>query len=164
MKYIQPFILLPMFEVSDNQHIYKMENFQETDQKFQYFNRPKQELKVIDEILGEAKLANAFTHWTYAATGKRFMITDVQGWQIELGHFNLTGPIVFSPVPDQLGYVDWGLDGMESWMKKHICNDICNDLPMIEDQNLIYQCMNYMEQFQNNSFQEQINVILGSHN
>ncbi|CDW91089.1 protein serine threonine kinase [Stylonychia lemnae] len=162
MNYIQPYILLPMFEVSDNQNIYKMENFQETDQKFQNFNRPKQELKVIDEIFGEAKLPNAFTHWTYAATGNRFMITDVKGWQIEKGHFNLIGAIVFSTVGNQLGLIDWGQIGTVNWMMKHVCNDICNDLPMIEDQNLIEQCMNYMEKFQNNSFNQQINAILGS--
>lgn len=54
-----------------------MESFVDTDIKFLFYNRPGCELKVIDEKFGDAKLPNAFTHWTYAATGKRFMITDV---------------------------------------------------------------------------------------
>ena len=49
----------------------------DTEAKFIFFNRPGTENKVFDEKLGQARLPGAFTHWTYAATGKRFMITDV---------------------------------------------------------------------------------------
>ena len=57
-------------------------------------------MKVVDEELGEARLPGAFTHWTYAATNKNFMITDVQGWRVGKGQYVMTDPIVFSPVPD----------------------------------------------------------------
>ncbi|CDW73316.1 protein serine threonine kinase [Stylonychia lemnae] len=166
MMYIQPFIVLPLFEIPEHHYFFEMESFMETDKKFLYFNRPGQELKVVDEKLGQARLPSAFTHWTYAASGKRFMITDVQGWRIDKGQYILTDPIVFSPVPDQLGLVDWGSDGMESWMKKHVCNDVCKDVPMVEDQNLINQCLGYMEKFKskNESFYKQLEVILGGLN
>ena len=57
-------------------------------------------MKVKDEKLGDARLPSAFTHWTYAATNKNFMITDVQGWRVGKGQYVMTDPIVFSPVPD----------------------------------------------------------------
>jgi len=85
MQYIQPLVVIPLFDIPGSQFFYEMESFMDTEAKFDFFNRPKEECKVVDEKLGVARLPSAFTHWTYVATGKRFMITDVQGWRIDRG-------------------------------------------------------------------------------
>ena len=59
------------------------------------------------------------------------MVTDVQGWKVEVGQYIVTDPIVFSYEKGQLGLVDYGKEGMIEWMEKHkekSCNEVCNSL------------------------------------
>ena len=84
LKYIQPFLVLPLFKPTDNLAYYEMEYFYETDAQFQYYNRPRKALNVpVGKKPGRlARLPNAFTHWVYAATERKVMITDLQGWRV----------------------------------------------------------------------------------
>ena len=102
--------MIPLYKPSKREpHVFfEMESFLKTDAKFTFYSRVKEECKVEDKILGEARLPNAFTHWTYIASGKKIMITDVQGWRLGKGKYMLTDPIVFSSESDALGLIDWG--------------------------------------------------------
>eukprot|EP00347_Sterkiella_histriomuscorum_P008141 403346223 len=164
LKYVQPFLVLPLFKDQKNLNFFEMESFMETDKLFQYYNRPGEECKVKDNKLGEARLPSAFSHWTYAATDKHFMITDVQGWRLDKGQYVMTDPIVFSNVTDQLGLVDWGTKGMENWMKKHKCNEVCQALPMQRDDVLLEKCLKYLRTFKDDqeNFKIQLETILDS--
>ena len=91
------------------------------------------------------------------------MVTDVQGWRVDKGKYMLTDPIVFSSVPDKLGLVDWGQNGMEKWLKLHKCNSVCNQILMKEDKDLIRILTTYLEKFasKNENFQQELTLILG---
>lgn len=54
-----------------------MESLHNTAAKFSQFNNTRKEVRVVDPNFGAARLPSAFTHWTYAASGKRMMITNV---------------------------------------------------------------------------------------
>ena len=84
LRYIQPFLVLPLFKPADNLSFYEMEHFFKTKAEFQYYNRPNEALDVpVGKQPGRlARLPNAFTHWVYAATNKKVMITDLQGWRV----------------------------------------------------------------------------------
>jgi len=70
LKYIKPYIVLPLFQPNNNEpYVYEMEKFLDTNAEFNYYSRPKCDLHVEDPKLGVARLPHAFTHWTYEATG-----------------------------------------------------------------------------------------------
>ena len=75
-------------------------------------------------------MPHTFSHWTYAATDGKYIVTDVQGWKIDRGQYIVTDPILFSDKVDQLGLVDHGMAGAKNWMglhKEQSCNDVCEE-------------------------------------
>lgn len=59
----------------------------------------------------------------------------------------MTDPIVFSNKREQLGLIDWGPKGMDTWMSNHECNAICNKIPMEKDEALIKKLNGYLQRF-----------------
>ena len=76
----------------------------------------------------------AFSHFTYEASGGRKLVCDLQGtWNVEDG-FILTDPVVHyvsSRNPDKKhknGATDKGLDGIKKFFDTHQCNGLCERL------------------------------------
>ena len=68
------------------------------------------------------------SHWTKVATDGKYMVTDVQGWKVDIGQYIVTDPIVFSDEVNKLGLVDYGEEGAQEWTDLHMengCNDVC---------------------------------------
>ena len=40
MQYIQPLVVIPLFDIPGSQFFYEMESYMDTEAKFLYFNRP----------------------------------------------------------------------------------------------------------------------------
>eukprot|EP00347_Sterkiella_histriomuscorum_P022195 403331341 len=166
LKYIQPFLVLPLFKAENHYCYFEMESYMDADIRFDIYNRPNGGLEVIDTQHGTARMPNAFSHWTYEATGGLFMITDVQGWRIGKGKYVMTDPVVFSQKQGQLGLVDKGEMGMDNWFRNHKCNGVCFELPMAKDDELIQKCTQYLNTFKHDreNFKIQIETILDQFN
>ena len=97
IRYIKPYLAVPLYK-QKTASVFELEEFQKNDEniQFAYFNRPNGDFKTKDEQQEPIRLPNAFSHWSYAVTGGRFMITDVQGWKIDAGKYVVTDPWVFT--------------------------------------------------------------------
>ncbi len=75
-------------------------------------------------------LPSAFAHWTWQASGGKFMICDIQG--VRKGtKYVLTDPCVHSSRESEIGRFgpsDLGEEGMVKFFQKHVCNDLCRGL------------------------------------
>jgi len=67
----------------------------------------------------ESLTAQAFTHFTFAATKKQIMVTDIQGVGMEF-----TDPQIHS-VDQSYGRGDLGQKGFQKFLESHNCNIIC---------------------------------------
>jgi len=75
-----------------------------------------------------ATLMNAFSHWTWEASGYRYLVCDIQG--VENGSkYTLTDPCIHS-VGRKYGGTDLGVIGMEKFFEGHDCNVMCETLDL----------------------------------
>ena len=77
----------------------------------------------------EAKIASAFSHWTWAETGGKMLICDLQGVMQDDGSWLLTDPAVLTPKVGTFGPTDLGLPGMHAFWFSHKCSEMCEHLP-----------------------------------
>ncbi|CDW72302.1 myosin heavy chain kinase a-like protein [Stylonychia lemnae] len=97
-------------------------------------------------------------------TGGLVMITDVQGWKLEVGQYVMTDPIVFSKERNSLGLIDWGDEGMKKWIQNHECNKICHSISMERDEELIQNLQTYLDKFKSKKLQDllfELDIITG---
>lgn len=77
LKYVQPYLAVPLFKI-ETPYIFELELLQDQpDVQFAYFNRPWGDFKTKEDKKGEIRLPHAFSHWTYLATGGKFLVNDV---------------------------------------------------------------------------------------
>ena len=69
------------------------------------------------------------------ATNNEFMVTDIQGWKLEMGNYKVTDPIWFSK-EKVFGTTDRGELGMNEWLTNHKCNFRCRCLNQGEEMKL----------------------------
>ncbi|CDW84699.1 protein serine threonine kinase [Stylonychia lemnae] len=161
VRYVKPYLAVPLFN-EEHKYVYELEEYQDTkeDNGFYIFNRPTGN---IDQNmnqhphLGIVRLPHTFSHWTYVITNGLVMITDVQGWKVNIGQYVFTDPVVFSNIEGLLGKIDWGQSGMKNWLNKHKCNDMCIKLrldTMNPDITLIEQLQIYLDKFASKEIQE----------
>lgn len=75
-------------------------------------------------------LPSAFAHWTWQASGGKYMVCDIQGVR-KATKYMLTDPSIHSsngPLGRQFGVSDLGEVGMFYFFRNHDCNDLCRDL------------------------------------
>ncbi|XP_045192616.1 myosin heavy chain kinase B-like isoform X2 [Mercenaria mercenaria] len=73
-----------------------------------------------------AAVLNAFSHWTWTASGHKFLVCDLQG--VQNGRkYVLTDPCIHS-VDGRYGMTDLGVVGMEKVLSNHACNALCHKL------------------------------------
>ena len=146
---MKPYLALPLFQ-SQKPFIYELDEYLGVIE-FSVFNRPKGDPfdTLKEDKLGQVRLPHTFSHWTYKATGGLVMIADVYGWRLDRGKYLMTDPIVFTNEEGQLGHlVDWGTDGMQRWIAKHECNNVCEEMSMA-DPALIAKIESILKRFKN---------------
>ena len=72
-----------------------------------------------------SELLQAFSHFTWVASGKSLVICDLQGVNSEANHVTLTDPAIHSLSAGCYGPTDLGQQGVQSFFKTHLCGDIC---------------------------------------
>ena len=73
-----------------------------------------------------AAVLNTFSHWTWVATGHKYLVCDLQG--VKSGRrYILTDPCIHS-VDGRFGMTDLGVVGMEKVLANHECNFLCRKL------------------------------------
>mmetsp|Transcript_9650 Transcript_9650/g.28789 ORF Transcript_9650/g.28789 Transcript_9650/m.28789 type:complete len:269 (+) Transcript_9650:76-882(+) len=88
----------------------------------------------IDKDMGSAGLyMEAFTHFTYHASGGQMIVCDLQGryrnndrYDPSKSRFELTDPAICSR-HRSYGPTDLGEKGIESFFYNHVCNEYCQD-------------------------------------
>ena len=70
-------------------------------------------------------LLQALSHFSYHNTSGQRVICDLQGG-IYPGAIILTDPVVTSRMRGQFGPTDFGVEGMETFFARHICNRFCD--------------------------------------
>jgi len=81
------------------------------------------EAKILDR-----DVVQAFTHWTYFYSKRKFMVCDLQGELTLAGSepvFELTDPCIHSKYGKRYGATDKGEKGMHEFFKTHQCNPAC---------------------------------------
>ncbi|CDW71151.1 myosin heavy chain kinase a-like protein [Stylonychia lemnae] len=168
LKYIQPYLAFPLYN-QEIKYVFELEEHQETSDyiKFDNFSRPRGDkfsTVTTHEHFGQVRLPHAFSHWTFMVTGGLVMITDIQGWKVDVGQYVMTDPIVFSNKGGQLGNVDWGTQGMKNWIQNHECNQICHTISMERDEQIIINIQTYIEKFNSKKIQDimfELDIIAG---
>ena len=73
-------------------------------------------------------IAQAFSHFTYAASKKKMLIIDIQGVGLKL-----TDPSILSTNQEEFGITNSGKLGINSFFDNHVCNHICSKLITSDD-------------------------------
>ncbi|CDW73004.1 myosin heavy chain kinase a-like protein [Stylonychia lemnae] len=168
LKYVKPHLAIPMYNQA-HRFVFELEDYQESTKyiKFESFNRPigdKFSIVKSHPHFGPVRLPHTFSHWTYMVTGGLILITDIQGWKVEVGQYVMTDPVVFSDNKGLLGKGDLGKQGKINWIQNHECNDLCERISMERDESLISQIQTYLMKFQNKKIQEimfELQIITG---
>jgi len=89
----------------------------------------EEEAKEHEISMEYVELLMAFSHWTYKASGKFFMIVDLQGIVIkgkkEEDRIILTDPAIHSIDPTRFGHTNLASKGMKAFLDCHNCNKFC---------------------------------------
>ncbi len=114
----------------------------------QFMDRPKQPYMIVEEnINGQFEKFNsnagfcapcptehgtnhdvvqAFSHWTYQATGGNILVVDCQGaFDRSSNTFMLTDPAVHCKSVLRFGTTNMGSVGFQDFFKGHVCNGTC---------------------------------------
>eukprot|EP00438_Fugacium_kawagutii_P027527 Skav207793 [mRNA] locus=scaffold710:104864:106393:- [translate_table: standard] len=85
------------------------------------------------------EVAQAFSHWTWAESGKSLLVCDLQGvYETDTSNnakkWKFTDPAIHSANPDtqDFGLTDLGPRGINAFFFSHRCNDLCQSLPRPE--------------------------------
>ena len=76
---------------------------------------------------------NAFSHWTYLATGKYLMVVDLQGVKEETSgevRYVLTDPAIHCGSLRRFGKTNLGREGMYKFFRTHYCNGVCRAMAL----------------------------------
>lgn len=72
---------------------------------------------------------NAFSHWSYQATDKYLIVTDLQGFKTGGDEYVLTDPaITCVQEPLRFSSTNLAVKGVEKFFRSHQCNRICREL------------------------------------
>jgi hypothetical protein len=75
------------------------------------------------------EVVQAFSHWTYVASGKRLMVVDCQGcFNSGSNKFLLTDPAIHCTTLLRFGGTNMGTTGFKNFFKTHRCNDVCRGI------------------------------------
>ena len=77
-------------------------------------------------------LLDAFSHWTYMITGRSLIVVDLQGVK-EGNKFVLTDPAIHTIKGNKFGDCNHSMTGIKSFFHTHICNSICKDIELEEE-------------------------------
>ena len=81
---------------------------------------------VADEIFSST--LDAFSHWTYDATGGFLNVVDLQGVDRK-DKYVLTDPAINCLEP-RFGRTNLGTTGMKYFFKTHVCGDVCTKMSL----------------------------------
>lgn len=76
---------------------------------------------------------NAFSHWTYWATGRYLMVVDLQGVKEETCggvRYVLTDPAIHCGSLRRFGKTNLGREGMYKFFRTHYCNGVCKAMAL----------------------------------
>ena len=76
---------------------------------------------------------NAFSHWTYWATGRYLMVVDLQGVKEETSggvRYVLTDPAIHCGSLRRFGKTNLGREGMYKFFRTHYCNGVCKAMAL----------------------------------
>lgn len=74
---------------------------------------------------------DSFSHWTYCATNKYLLVSDLQGFiikskNLQPDEFLLTDPAILCPQNmNRFSVTNLGIKAVEEFFKKHRCNSFC---------------------------------------
>lgn len=82
------------------------------------------------QLLGDASIAQAFSHWSWCETNGDLLVCDIQGVKIENeDEWMLTDPAIHSSKNSgEYGIADMGKQGINQFFVHHVCNDLCKHL------------------------------------
>jgi hypothetical protein len=97
-----------------------------------YFFKFSNNVNFVDrELLVEHSLLQAFSHFTYQYSGKRVIVTDLQGF-VQKGKYILTDPAIHTHDPEKVlpDRGNLGIKGVTGFFSVHQCNDYCRRLEL----------------------------------
>jgi hypothetical protein len=77
----------------------------------------------------EAKLLQAFSHFTFHRSGGELILCDLQGIK-DQDEYVLTDPAIHSMFEGQYGMTDLGESGIQSFFASHQCNKFCQAMKL----------------------------------
>ncbi|XP_013396847.1 eukaryotic elongation factor 2 kinase [Lingula anatina] len=72
-------------------------------------------------------LIPAFSHWTWAHSGGKYLVCDIQGVRDD-DEYLLTDPAIHSDEAGTYGNADLGSEGVEAFFSTHKCTEFCKNL------------------------------------
>ena len=101
--------------------------------------------------------AQAFTHFSFAASEGQLMITDLQGAKVNKGgQYLLTDPAIHHTESEDLGSSNLGSTGFEKFFESHRCNTICNKLSISQS---VSKSIKHSFQMETRAFQTTIKEV-----
>jgi hypothetical protein len=110
-----------------------------SEEEFDVIEINKEEPSVSDfpvaKAVPPADFLQAFSHWTYFASGRSQLVCDLQGvFEEHANRFKLTDPVIHykgrteksKKKKNRFGRSDLGEAGMNQFFLTHVCNPICS--------------------------------------
>ena len=73
----------------------------------------------------QSLLLQAFSHYSWVASGKSLVICDLQGIKSGATRVTLTDPAIHSTTAGTYGHTDHGNGGILRFFRTHVCGDVC---------------------------------------
>jgi len=84
---------------------------------------------IFGMVLTEDATAQAFSHFSYEHSGRRFICLDVQGVGPTEHHAEIyTDVAIVTHTLGTMGYTDTGIECVKTFFNTHVCNDVCRQL------------------------------------
>jgi hypothetical protein len=71
------------------------------------------------------EVAQAFSHFSYVASGRKLMLCDLQGATCGRNLIQFTDPVIHSQEGNKYGKTDRGAKGIEDFLHSHQCSILC---------------------------------------
>ena len=75
-----------------------------------------------------SELLQAFSHYSWVASGKSLVICDLQGVESGTSRVTLTDPAIHSTSAGTYGHTDLGNVGIQQFFKTHTCGAVCTGM------------------------------------
>ena len=83
---------------------------------------------LVSTVSSHSQLLQAFSHYSWVASGKSLVICDLQGVDSAVSRVTLTDPAIHSTSTGCYGQMDLGNQGIQSFFKTHICGRVCVEM------------------------------------